>query len=201
MKIQVLPIGLYGENIYVLHDHGHVLVIDPGAHAKEIAKCIEKDEVVDAVLLTHGHEDHTGACDDLLDLYDVPVYIHPSDKQLIDTEHPTGSGYDGAVYHKTTDFIEGKMTIGTFPLTVYHTPGHTSGSVCIQYRNVLFSGDTLFAGSIGRTDLFSGNEAEIINSLKELATLPSDLRVLPGHGPETTIGHELKMNPFLTMMI
>lgn len=197
MKIHMLPIGLYQENIYVLHDNGHVLVIDPGAYAKEIAKCIDKNEIVDAVILTHGHEDHTGACDDFLDLYDVPVYIHPDDKQLIDPDHPTGSGYDGAVYHKTTDLVEGKMKIGSFSVTIYHTPGHTSGSTCIRYRNVLFSGDTLFAGSIGRTDLFSGSEEEIMDSLKKLAKLPGDLRVLPGHGPETTIQHELKMNPFL----
>lgn len=197
MKINVLPIGLYGENIYVLHDHNHVLVIDPGAYAGEIKKCISPDETVDAVILTHGHEDHTGACDDFLDLYPVPVYIHPNDRQLIDPEHPTGSGYDGAVYHKTSDLKEGSMKIGTFDVTVYHTPGHTAGSTCIQYRNILFSGDTLFAGSIGRTDLFSGDEAEIMRSLKQLAQLPKDLRVLPGHGPETTIGHELKTNPFL----
>ena len=87
--------------------------------------------------------------------------------------------------------------IGAFPLTIYYTPGHTKGSVLIQYRNRLFSGDTLFAGSIGRTDLWGGNDAEMMSSLKRIKELPNDLWVYPGHGEATTIGQEKKTNPYL----
>jgi len=197
MKLDKLPIGLYDENVYVLHDNGHVLVVDPGACAKKILSCISKDEVLDGIILTHGHEDHTAACDDLCDLMDCPVYMHEADYVLIDPNGSRHYGYDAPVYHEITWLSEGKMDIGSFPVTVYHTPGHTSGSVCVKYRNLLFSGDTLFASSIGRTDLFSGSEEEMISSLKFLMTLPKDLRVLPGHGPETTIGNEIMKNPYL----
>lgn len=198
MEINILPIGLYGENVYLLHENNHVLIIDPGDHAEIISKYIGGNEILDGIILTHGHEDHTKACDDLMDMFlSVKAYIHPNDLQLIDPKHPTGSGYDGIVYHHVDELNDGDMKIGIFELKIVHTPGHTSGSVCIIYRNIIFSGDTLFAGSIGRTDLFSGNESEIIQSLKILSHLPKDMQVLPGHGPKTTIGHELKMNPFL----
>ena len=196
MKVDVLPIGLYQENIYILHDKGHVLVIDPGRYASEIRKCIGSDEKVDGIILTHGHDDHTGAADDLAELYGCPVYLHPDDRILVDP-HTAKYGYDGPVYSEITDLCEGQMTAGIFPLTVYHTPGHTAGSVCVRYRNILFSGDTLFAGSIGRTDLYSGDESQMEESLLRLMKLPADLRVLPGHGPASTIGRECQMNPFL----
>lgn len=195
MKIDVLPIGLYQENIYVLHDHGHVLVIDPGRYAKQIASCIEKNETVDGIILTHGHEDHTGAVDDLTDLIPCRVFMHPADMQLTDPSLAVKTGYSTPVYHEIEPLQE-QMQIGIFPLTVYHTPGHTSGSVCVRYRNVLFTGDTLFASSIGRTDLFSGNDKEMLESIEFLKTLPADLRVCPGHGPASTIGEEVRRNPY-----
>lgn len=198
MKIDVLPIGLYGENSYVLHDHDHVLFIDPGRYAGAIAEKVSDKETVDAVVLTHGHEDHVGAVDDLCDHYHVPYYIHPLDKDLIDPRLQTGS-YKMPVYHEPSFLTEGHMTIGTFDLTIHHTPGHTQGSVLIQYRNVLFTGDTLFAGDIGRTDLFGGSEEDMTQSLQYIRTLADDLRVLPGHGPDSTIGQEKKTNAYLVM--
>jgi glyoxylase-like metal-dependent hydrolase (beta-lactamase superfamily II) len=92
------------------------------------------------------------------------------------------------------------MTVGTFPLSVIATPGHTAGSVCVRFRSLLFTGDTLFAGDIGRTDLYSGDEEQMIETLKLFKDLPHDLRVLPGHGPASTIGRELKVNPYLVAL-
>lgn len=200
MKLDLLPIGLYEENIYILHENKHVLIVDPGKNAKAISQCIEKDEVVDGICLTHGHEDHTGAVDDLVDLYHCPVYMNLEDYILVDPKYAGSHGFDAPVYSEIKPYEE-DMMIGTFKLHIIHTPGHTKGGVCIQYRNLLFTGDTLFAGSIGRTDLFSSNEAEMVESLRVLSKLPHDLIVLPGHGPKTTIKQELDTNMYLTYLL
>ncbi len=196
MKIDTLPIGLYGENSFLLHDKGHVLFIDPGRFAKELIRHVEDGEIVDAVILTHGHEDHTGAVDDLYDVYHCPVYLHSGDFEMVEPSHGKTS-YASPVYAPLTELTDGAVRIGVFDLTIYHTPGHSPGSVLIGYRNRLFTGDTLFAGSIGRTDLWGGNDQEMMESLKRIMTLPNDLWVYPGHGEATTIGQEKKMNPYL----
>ncbi len=196
MKIDTLPIGLYGENSFILHDNGHVLFIDPGRFAEELSRHVSDDETVDAILLTHGHEDHTQAVDDLYDIYRCPVYLHEGDFDMVDPKFGK-TNFAVPLYSPLTPYTEGEMTIGVFPLTIYYTPGHTKGSVLIRYRNRLFSGDTLFAGSIGRTDLWGGNDLEMMESLKRIKELPNDLWVYPGHGEATTIGQEKKTNPYL----
>lgn len=200
MKIDVLPIGMYGENSYVVHEKKEILLVDPGAYPKEIAKHIDQEETVDAIVLTHGHEDHTGAVDDLVDLYHCPVYMHEDDLPL--TAHDNGRdvrAFARPVYSEIRPLHE-TLEMGVFHLKIYHTPGHTPGSVCIQYKDVLFTGDTLFAGSIGRTDLPLGSETDMIASLRFLETLPGYLKVYPGHGPDTTISREESDNPFLQMI-
>ena len=194
MNLDILPIGLYEENSYILHDQGHVLFIDPGRYAKEIMKCVKEKEIVDGIVLTHGHEDHTGAVDDLAEQYHCPVYMHTADLILTDPRQ-TGKGYDGPVYAKILP-LEEQTKIGTFSLKVYHTPGHTEGSCCIQYRNLLFTGDTLFASDIGRTDLFSGDETKMMQSLILLKGLSNDLQIYPGHGPASTMHEEKLRNPY-----
>ena len=196
MKLDILPIGQYEENVYVLHDKGHVLIIDPGRSAKTIASMIAQDETVDAVILTHGHADHTQAADDISEMYHCPVYMNREDYILVDPSFAGKHGFDGPVYSEILD-LQAVMKIGVFDLQIHYTPGHTAGSVCIQYKNLLFSGDTLFAGSIGRTDLYSGDETQMARSLEYLKKLPHDLKVLPGHGPSSTIGTEIKRNPFM----
>lgn len=198
MEIERLPIGMYDENSYILHDHEHVLFIDPGRYADKIINHVSKNETVDAILLTHGHEDHIGAVDDLYDHYQVPVYISKEDALLVKTQGtPVNGGCMKPLYSPLTYFDEGETMIGTFPVKILKTPGHTTGSVIIQYKNVLFTGDTLFAQSIGRTDFFSGSEVEMMKTLDFIKTLSNDLLVYPGHGPTTSIGHEKMMNVFL----
>lgn len=196
MKVDVLPIGLYQENSYVLHDHDHVLFIDPGRYAKQIASCVSEKEIVDGILLTHGHEDHTQAADDLADMFACDVYMSLEDYFLVDPSNAARHGYDAPVYHEIKD-LRGEMQIGSFHIEVIPTPGHTAGSVCIRYRSLLFTGDTLFAGDIGRTDLYSGDDDQMIASLFRIAKLDHSLSVLPGHGPASTIAQELKSNPYL----
>jgi hydroxyacylglutathione hydrolase len=195
MNLEVLPIGLYRENCYVLHDHGHVLLVDPGRYAKEILKCVKKDETVDGIVLTHGHEDHTGAVDDLVDQLHCDVYLHPDDYDLVDPKEGQ-KGFCSPVYAPMKP-LDHDLRVGTFDLKIYHTPGHTKGSVCIQYRNLLFTGDTLFAGDIGRTDLYGGDEGEMLSSLQFLKTLPNDLQIFPGHGPASRMKEEKERNPYL----
>ncbi len=196
MKIDTLPIGLYAENSYLLHDNNHVLFIDPGRFAEELSRYVNEGETVDAILLTHGHEDHTLAVDDLYDKYHCPVYLHEGDFDMVDPSHGRTS-YAAPIYSPLTPLPEGEITIGSFSLTIRHTPGHSKGSVLIGYRNRLFTGDTLFAGSIGRTDLWGGDEREMYSSLKMIRELPNDLWVYPGHGDATTIGQEKQTNPYL----
>lgn len=200
MNIDILPIGMYGENSYVVHEKNEVLLIDPGAYPKEILKRIRPEEKVDAIVLTHGHEDHTGAVDDIVDVLHCLVYLHPDDFLL--AAHDNGKdvrAFARPVYSDITPLGD-TLDIGVFHLKIYHTPGHTPGSVCIQYKDALFSGDTLFAGSVGRTDLPGGSEQEMISSLRFLRTLPGYLKVFPGHGDATTINIEDSNNPFLAMI-
>ncbi len=179
----------------MLHQDGHVLIVDPGANARAIASVIEKDECVDGILLTHGHEDHTLAVDDLVDLYHCSVWMHPADLPLVDPKNTLG-GYVTPVYTPIQPVTE-EMKIGVYKIHMYSTPGHTEGSCCYQIRNMLFTGDTLFAGSCGRTDLYSGDERKMVESLRYLKGFPHDLIVYPGHGPSSTIKHEIQTNMFM----
>ncbi|MBR4444308.1 MAG: MBL fold metallo-hydrolase [Solobacterium sp.] len=198
MKIDVLPLGLYEENIYLIHENGHVLIVDPGCHrAREILKYISKDEKADAIVLTHGHEDHTYCVDDLADELGCPVYMHPLDLPLVQAASSGAKPFSRPVYTPLKDLLEGKMTLGTFKVQIYHTPGHTAGSVCVRYRDVLITGDTLFAGSIGRTDLYSGNDAQMSESLLKLKQLPGNLTICPGHGPASTLADEFRHNRYV----
>lgn len=198
MKLDILPIGLYEENTYILHEANHVLLIDPGCSIKQIKKFIAKDEVVDGIVLTHGHEDHTNAVDDVADEYGCKVYMHPGDFMLTDAKLGVKKrGYEAPVFHEIIPLTEGKMIVGKFPLEIICTPGHTAGSVLVRYKQNLFTGDTLFAGSIGRTDLFTGDENAMMHSLMIIKGLPKDLIVYPGHGPSSTIARECKRNYYL----
>ena len=196
MKVNMLPVGLYMENCYVVHEDGHVLIVDPGGHSDIISSVIEKDEKVEAILLTHGHEDHTSAVEELVSLFHCPVYMSVRDLPLVEESSSCQHPFAQPVTSKILPVKE-IMDIGGFHIQMVPTPGHTHGSVCYIIENCIFSGDTLFAGSIGRTDLSDSSVEEMRESLKTVAKFPQEYTVLPGHGSATTIRDELQSNYYL----
>lgn len=197
MQLITIPTGVLEENTYIVIEDQHAFLVDPGSESQKILATIPSDVNVDFIILTHGHNDHTQAVDDIVDQYHCPVYIHPLDYDLIDPKHPLPYRYVAPVYSQIQWINPGQITIGHFLLQIYHTPGHTAGGICIQYKDCLFTGDTLFANDCGRTDLHLGSEEQLQTSLQFLKTLPHHLRVLSGHGPASTIGQEIKTNPYL----
>jgi glyoxylase-like metal-dependent hydrolase (beta-lactamase superfamily II) len=168
------------------------IVIDPGYEASEILAFLEtKGLSLEAVLLTHGHFDHVGAVRDLVALTDCPVYLHPAETTMPPQMTAGPLYYTHSLAHGQTLTLAG-LTVG-----VLHTPGHTPGCVCFQIDTLLFTGDTLFAGSCGRTDLPGGDWATIHASLSQLKEIPGDYRVFPGHGEDTMLSREKRCNPYL----
>ena len=193
MKIYTLPLGQLETNCYLVADEdGNTAVIDPAAAPERILQTARDSGLtIQAILLTHGHFDHVGAVAGLTQALRCPVWMHESELTL--PEYLT----DGPLYY-TDGYGEGDtVTAGKLNFSVLHTPGHTPGSVCLRCGDALFSGDTLFAGSCGRTDFSGGSGSEMCRSLRRLAQLPGDLAVYPGHGEATTLAREKRENPYL----
>ena len=201
MTLDSLQVGLIGTNCYLLTDEtagNATAVIDPGGSADQILARIQKNKLdVKLILLTHGHFDHVMGVPDLLAVYpDVPVY-------LTETDYPEAR--DGGQFGYKMGPVEGirfydegdTVQLGNLSIDVLRTPGHTPGSVTLRVEDVLFTGDTLFNGSCGRTDFPGGSYAEMQRSLKRLADLPGDYRVYPGHEGSTTLDYERHYNPFM----
>ena len=194
MEITALTLGDYMTNCYLLRreDSDRCLIIDPGYEAGKILKLLEEKQLQpEAILLTHGHFDHVGAVRELFSETDCDVYISEADLSL----PPMIT--NGRLFYTHTYPASGVLTLAGLTLRVLPTPGHTPGSVCLLAGDTIFSGDTLFRGSCGRTDLPGGSWERIRSSLKILADLPGDYRVLPGHGEETTLAWERTHNPYL----
>ena len=194
LKMKQLALGAYQTNCYLVwgEDSPTCVVIDPGYEPETILSEVKKlGKEIAAVLLTHGHFDHVGAVKDLAADTDCPVYLCAEDLSM----PPQMTA--GPLYYTNTyaegDFVEA----AGLAFKVLHTPGHTPGSVCLMCENVIFSGDTLFWGSCGRTDLPGGSWSTIRKSLKRLAELSGDYDVYPGHGDSTTLSFERKMNPYM----
>lgn len=190
LKIHTLVLGLYQVNCYVVHnaDSDCCVVIDPGYSPRKIDAFLqEKGLHLEAILLTHGHFDHVGGVKDLAE--DCKVYLHP-------LEHTMPQALTAGKLYATDEYSD-SFSVAGMDFTVLHTPGHTPGSVCLIVEDAMFSGDTLFAGSCGRTDLPGGDWATIQTSLHHLAELPGDYRVFPGHAEETTLAQERQYNPYL----
>ncbi len=207
MTVKEFQVGMVGTNCFlaVNSETGEMLVIDPGDNADVIADYVSKKELhPKAVLLTHGHFDHCMAAQQLAEQYQVPVYVHEDDKETMENPAYNCSGMIGRnlVFHADT-FLHGEedhLSLAGFEIEVYHTPGHTPGGVCfyIKSEGILFSGDTLFCESVGRTDFPKGSMSQLVRSINDrLFPLPDDTKVLPGHGEWTTIGAERRYNPFL----
>ena len=193
LKIHTLTLGMYQTNTYIIHEENSTscCVIDPGYRADVILeKCRSLGLTVDAILLTHGHFDHVGAVKDLAADTDCRVFLCADDTAL----PPMFTA--GKLYYTDTYTESSLLNIAGLYIQVLHTPGHTPGSVCLLVEDSLFSGDTLFAGSCGRTDI-GGDWPSIQASLKRLAELEANLAVFPGHGDSTTLAEEKQYNPYL----
>lgn len=205
MKVIQMELGNFATNTYIIYDEDlNAVIIDPASEAKKIISTIEKNNLKPKfVLLTHGHPDHVGALYELKEKYNLKVYINEKDQEMLETN----STYFGPMLGLDIKDVKGdsylkdgqELSLGNLKFKIIETPGHTKGGVCILIENILFSGDTLFLGSMGRTDFPGGNEEKIFSSLKKLMELPDETVVLPGHGPKTTIGYERKYNPYVRM--
>ena len=192
IKIFTLPLGQLETNCYLVADEdGNAAVIDPAAAPERILQTARENGLnIQTILLTHGHFDHVGGIRGLVQALRCPVWMHESELTL--PEYLT----DGKLYY-TDGYDEGDtVTVGKLTFTVLHTPGHTPGSVCLRCGDALFSGDTLFAGSYGRTDFSGGSGSEMCKSLHRLAGISENLTVYPGHGEMTTLDAERKENPY-----
>lgn len=220
MLLTGFPAGMLACNCYVLAPHAgaDAIVVDPGQRAMgPLRRILDENRLTpSAVLLTHGHIDHMWSAQKVADSFGCPVYIHPEDRfMLADPIRGFGPRIGqlafGALFREPRQVVEldrdgEKLDLGGTTVVVDHTPGHTRGSVVFRVagdlaagpHDIAFTGDTLFKESVGRTDLPGGSGRDLLSSiLGKLLVLEDDTRVLPGHGPSTTIGEERRNNPFL----
>lgn len=215
MFIKTFPVGSFQCNCSILADEktGDAIIVDPGDEAERILAVLKAQGFTTRYLVhTHAHIDHIAATRAVHEAAGGEVCLNKGDQMLYDNIAMQGEFLGlkvDPIVATITRYIEHQDVIeaGSLKLSVLHTPGHTPGSVCFyceslvvngQPRQFMFSGDTLFSGSIGRTDLWGGDYGQIIASLKERVTkVPLETEVIPGHGPTTTIARELKSNPFL----
>ena len=195
IEIKSMTLGMVATNCYLIinKETKEALLIDPADNALRISNVIEENVcTLKAILLTHGHFDHIMALNELKKRYNVPVYAHEEEEDVLKQSSLNMSGMIGQIYTTQAD-------IYVKDIIVLHTPGHTKGGVCyyLPEEKVLMSGDTLFHCSIGRTDFPTGSMSQLVRSVKEqLFVLPDDVQVYPGHDSVTSIGYEKQYNPF-----
>ena len=206
MILERLELGPFGSNCYILGDVSktkEAMIIDPGAEAVRILQKIsDLGLTVKSIVLTHGHIDHVGALKEVKDATAAEVAIHTADAPSLIKEASSSTVF-GVTFPSPPQadrlLNEGdNLTVGDDQLKVIHTPGHTAGGICLCGNGIVFTGDTLFALSVGRSDLGGGNHQQLISGIQEkLMLLPDSTVVYPGHGPQSTIGTERQQNPFL----
>ncbi|MFH1372629.1 MAG: MBL fold metallo-hydrolase [bacterium] len=208
MKLQTIVVGPFEVNCYLYLDEasGDAVLIDPGGDEASILRTVSSSAAhVRAILLTHGHGDHIAAVGAVKEELKVPLYVgRPDGDMLTKPSELVTMFYGREVTSPPADHFVGDeqlLTIGSISLRVLSTPGHTLGGVCYldEREGILFTGDTLFCGSIGRTDFPGGSFDQLIESIRSrILSLPDEVVCLPGHGPKTTVGAERTSNPFLT---
>jgi hydroxyacylglutathione hydrolase len=203
LAVVTIPNGRWKENCYLVVDgSARALVIDPGSGATQIVTAIEKVGLkVLAVLNTHGHYDHMGAVAALQSRFGIPFYLHSADEKILKSANLYMKVFEGSEpvtiprVDRYLDREELPIVIGDFEVLVRFTPGHTPGSVCFGIQEVLFTGDILLKGKVGRVDLPGGDKDALRQSLAGLGKINPDMRIYPGHGAPSTIGDELQSNP------
>jgi hydroxyacylglutathione hydrolase len=203
---KIMSVGMLESNCYILGDEAsrEAVVIDPGGDGPDILAAIQREKLkIKTIINTHGHFDHVGANAALQEATGAPIAIHQADADMLSQPSAEALFFSGgqlkpsraAILLKEDDILE----FGTLQLKVLHTPGHTLGGICLVLQNepIVYVGDTLFAGSIGRTDFPGGSFGDLIESVKtKIFTLGDNYLVMPGHGPTTTVGQERQYNPF-----
>lgn len=206
MEISSMPLGALAANCYFLKEKGEVAVIDPGSWEPALERRVREHQAeIKLILLTHRHADHLMGAARLKELTGAPVAIHADDAAgLYDPVASlsqfmwTAGSVSQSPLHADLLLQDGQeLTFGGRAIRVLHTPGHSAGGVCYLVDDLLFSGDTLFAGNAGRTDLPTGDYTRLKASLERLRDLPGDYRVYPGHGEPTTLSQERRSNPYL----
>ena len=198
MIIKAIPAGIYDANCYIVMDEKtkDAVVLDPGGDGEMLERAIKDMKAnVKSILLTHGHMDHVGGVEYLSDKLNVPFYI-----SKIDEEYMEKDNYVFGSIRNANGYLEdgNALSFGSLNIKVIATPGHTKGGLCFLIEDKLFTGDTLFQGSIGRTDFIGGSFPEIIDSIKtKLLPLGDEIEVYPGHGPKSSIGYEKGYNMYL----
>jgi len=204
MKIYTLPNGPFMVNSYLVVNDKKGIIIDPGSGVQPLLKKIESEKIeIEAIIATHGHIDHIDGVNIVKKKIKADFYANNLDSDLISMVQPQAKMFGvpdpGKIIPDRNLPLSGEISFAGLTLQLLHTPGHSKGSVSIKIDNTVFSGDTLFNFSIGRTDLPGGNYEELISSIKnKIFVFPDDTQVLSGHGPETTVGKEKRVNPFLT---
>lgn len=204
LAVDILELGPYSVNCYILSDNGQAVIIDPGFDPATIENLIRDRKIdVKEIIITHGHIDHIMGLPQIKKFTGAPVLIHQNDAVMLTDPKINLSAFYASPF--STDTADGFLdegdiiNIGRFQLKVIHTPGHSPGSISLLTEEVVFTGDTLFSGSIGGTDFPGADYQTLISSIKnKLLTLPDGTVVYPGHGPDTTIGKERTSNPWLT---
>lgn len=206
MKIRLLLLGDMPTNGYIVYnDKNECIIVDPGFDENKIYSFIEEHKLMPlAIVLTHAHYDHISAIDKIKDIYEIPCCCHEKEKDLLSNSKLNLSGmygrYKVEIKPDYTFVDEENVSFGSIDFKVMHTPGHTKGGVCLYFERdkFLITGDTLFRGTVGRTDLPTGNFDEITKSLNDkIMKLEDEVIVYPGHGYKTKIGIERKNNPYV----
>lgn len=205
MLIKKLTVGPLQANCFIISDKTtkDSIVIDPGDEPDLIMDVIRGNDLrVSYIVCTHGHFDHVGAVEDIREETGAKVVIHKDETEIYHAARDMAAfwGYEIEKLPDPDMLVEDAdmIKVGNMSFTILHTPGHSPGGICLYGEGIVVTGDTLFAGSVGRTDFYGGDMNKLRDSFKRLMSLPEETKVLPGHGPDSTIGEEKRGNPFVS---